>query len=88
MAISSTWHYGFYTILRFAVTAAAIFIAYCAFELRKQLWIYILILVAIAFNPIILVHFDKDTWTIIDIVVATIYLISIFALKPKSRAEK
>lgn len=67
--------YGFYTFLRFVVF---IFCIYCVYHLREiyknKINFFILpILVAILYNPIIRVHLDKESWTVINLI--TIVLI-------------
>jgi len=73
--------YGYYTLLRWVVTASAIFLVYIAYELEKKFWIVPMAIVAILFNPIAPIHLNKETWVIIDFVVAVLFLISIFKIK-------
>lgn len=44
--------------------------------------------IAILFNPIIPVHLTKDIWVIIDLIVAILFLVSIFKIKPKRELPK
>lgn len=77
LAIPSIWPYGYYQFLRLAITAIAIFVAYLAYELEKKSWMWLMAVIAILFNPIIPFYLDKEIWVVIDIIVATIFLISL-----------
>lgn len=83
LAIPAIWPYGYYILLRWVVTASAIFLIWVAYDLKKTFWLFSMVIVAILFNPIIPVHLDKETWVIIDFIVAVLFLISIFKVKPK-----
>jgi phosphatidylserine synthase len=78
---SGLWPYGYYILLRWVVTAAALFVLWNAYELEKKIWVGLMGVVAILFNPIILINLDKETWVVIDFIVAGIFLLSIFRIK-------
>lgn len=44
--------------------------------------------IAILVNPIIPVHLTKDIWVIIDLIVAILFIVSIFTIKPKKQLPK
>lgn len=73
--------YGYYTLLRFVVCGTGAYIAFYSFEEESKIIGSISILVALLFNPIILVHLDKDTWVVIDFIVAIFFSITIFVLR-------
>jgi hypothetical protein len=75
------WPYGYYIILRWAVTGTALFVLWASYKLEKQAWTWIMGIIAILFNPIAPIYLDKEAWTIIDIVVAGLFLASIFQVK-------
>jgi len=81
LAIPAIWPYGYYILLRWIVTASAIFLIWIAYDLKKTFWLFLMGIVAILFNPIIPVYLDKGTWVIIDFVVAVLFLIAVFKLK-------
>jgi hypothetical protein len=78
---SGLWPYGYYILLRWVVTGAALLGLWNAHELKKQSWVIIMALIAIFFNPIAPIHLDKGTWIVIDFIVAGLFLISIFNSK-------
>jgi hypothetical protein len=78
---SGLWPYGYYVFLRWAVTGTALFVLWKALEINKKRWVLIMTAIAILFNPITPIHLDKETWTIIDLIIAGTFLISIFKIK-------
>ena len=75
---------GYYTLLRIIVCGTSIYLLIAAKELKKISWIWIFGFIAILFNPIIKIHLDEDTWKIWDVVVALVFLCSIFMLNEKN----
>ena len=85
ITVLGCWPYGFYTLLRLVVCLTSIFVASFAYKARLRYWTYMMGLIALLFNPIIKVYFNKSTWQLIDLVTAIIFVISIAKLK---RMEK
>jgi len=83
LAIPAIWPYGYYTLLRWVVTATAIFLVWITYNLKKTFWLVLMGLVAVLFNPLIPIYLDKETWVIIDFIVAILFLVSIFKIKSK-----
>ncbi|TFB08173.1 hypothetical protein E3V08_05140 [Candidatus Atribacteria bacterium MT.SAG.1] len=81
LAIPTFWPYGYYILLRWAITISALFLLWLAYESKKTFWLFLMGMIAILFNPIIPIHLDKETWVIIDVIVAVIFLVSIFKIK-------
>jgi hypothetical protein len=81
LALADGWQYGFFTVLRFVVFTASAYIAWLAYEEGKEGWVWFLGAVAVLFNPIVLVSFDRDVWMIIDFLVGVVLTLSIFLLK-------
>lgn len=75
--------YGYYTLLRWVVTASAIFLVWTAYGLKRTFWLFLMGIVAILFNPIVPIYLNKGTWVIIDFIVAVLFLVSIFKVKSK-----
>lgn len=76
--------YGYFTLLRFIVCAVGAYIAYKVYENSKEsLWVWVFSGIAILFNPIIPIHFERETWVIIDLIVGLFFLLSIFFIKTK-----
>ena len=75
------WPYGYYVVLRWVVAVTALFVLWVAYKLEKKIWIGLMIITAILFNPIVPIHLDKETWVVIDVIAAILFLISAFKLK-------
>lgn len=58
--------YNYYRFLRWAVCAVAIVSAIQMHRFNRQGWVWILGTVAILFNPLVPISFEKTTWQIID----------------------
>ncbi len=78
---SGIWPYGYYVLLRWIIVGVAIFVWWVASELKKKGWLWLMIGIAILFNPILPIHLDKGTWAMIDFIVALLFLTSIFKIK-------
>ena len=83
LAMPAIWPYGYYILLRWVVTASAIFLVWVSYNLKKTFWLFLMGIIALLFNPIAPIHLDKETWVIIDLIVAVIFLTSIFKIKSK-----
>ena len=81
LAIPSGWPYGYYTLLRFIVCGTSVYLALFAYEHKKQVWLWLMGFITLLFNPLIPVHLNKESWTVIDLLVALIMLSSIFIFK-------
>jgi uncharacterized membrane protein len=76
--------YGYFTLLRFVVCAIGAYLAYKTYEYNKEsLWVWAFGGIAVLFNPIIPIYFQRETWAIIDLIVGVFLLVSIFILKDK-----
>lgn len=77
--------YGFFTLLRFVVCAVGVYIAYKIYENENDsLWVWVFGGIAILFNPLILIHLERETWWIIDLIVGGIFLLSMFLIRVKN----
>ncbi len=77
------WPYGYYVLLRWIVTASAVFLIWVAYSLQNKGWLWLMAAIAILFNPIIPIYLNKEMWVVIDFIVAILFLVSIFKLKSK-----
>jgi len=82
---SGMWPYGYYVLLRWIITGIALFILSIANKLQRKGWVWLMSSIAILFNPLIPIHLDKETWVIIDFIVAILFFTSIFQVKPEGK---
>ena len=80
--------YGYYILLRWVVTISALFSVWVAYDSEDKFWVFLMVGIAILFNPIIPVHLTKDIWVIIDLIVAILFLVSIFHIKPERKPRE
>jgi len=69
--------YGYYTLLRIVICILAGFTAYTALVSDKKPWLWIFGAIAILFNPIIPIYFDKEIWIFLDAITAIMFIISL-----------
>lgn len=79
--------YGYYTLVRICICLYSAFLAYKSWQKNIQLWMWIFIVIAVLFNPIIPIYLSRELWAIIDIVVAIVFFVSISQLKLDNRQE-
>ncbi len=71
--------YGYFTFLRFTVCAVSAYLAYKIYEDdNESLWVWAFAGIAVLFNPIIIIHLERGTWTIIDLIVGVFFVLSMF----------
>lgn len=48
---------------------------------KKEKWVWIFGFLAVLFNPFIVIHFNRELWSFIDVIVGVFMIVSIFTLK-------
>ncbi len=74
--------YSYYQFLRWATAISSFYLAYVAHDNKRGGWTWIFAIIGILFNPIIPFYLDRETWQFYNVLVATIYLVSIFRFSP------
>ncbi len=61
--------YGYYIFLRLIVCAAAVYLAYCEYVSNQKWnnWAVIFSLIAVLFNPVVMIFLSRPIWFFIDI---------------------
>lgn len=85
LAIPPIWPYGYYILLRLVVSGVAVYAIYVGYNVDLRTIPVILGIIALLFNPIIPIYLKKEVWIVIDIIVAIVFLITIFILRKKFR---
>ena len=62
--------YGFYTLVRFAATAAFAYLAYDSFKSKEDGKGFIFAALALLFQPFFKVALGRTIWNVVDVVVA------------------
>jgi hypothetical protein len=81
LALLDGWQYGFFTILRFVVFFTTAHVAYLAYKEQKEGWVWFMGAIAVLFNPFIPIYLTREVWVVIDGVIGTLLITSIFAFK-------
>ncbi len=81
LAMFDVWPYGFFTMLRFVVFASSVYVAWMAHEAKKEKWVWIFGFLAVLFNPFIVIHLNREIWSVIDLIVGAFMIVSVFVLK-------
>jgi hypothetical protein len=79
--------HGYYTMLHWVCCGTLIFQAYQAVNLKKQIWVWILVITALVYNPIFRLHFNSELWSTINIITSVIVVVSIFALRISKKTK-
>jgi len=77
--------YGFYTLVRIVVCLSAAFMTWISYKKNMSLWMWIMIVVLILFNPLFPIHFLKELWILLDI--ATCFIFGFFLFKYNRRVK-
>ena len=80
--------YSYYVLLRIIVFGLSIYCVYLLYNSKTKNWMFIYIILAFVFNPIIPVYLDRDIWAIIDVASAIIIIVSIFYFPSESQIIK
>lgn len=76
--------YGYFMFLRFVVCAVGIYLTYKTYEDNKEsLWVWVFAGIAVLFNPIFIIHLERATWTVVDLIVGVFLLLSMFIQNKK-----
>lgn len=72
--------YGYYQFLRFGICGLALWLLISDYNKTENLSIG-LIITAIAYNPIFKIHFDKEIWSLINIITILYFVYLIMKIK-------
>jgi len=73
IAVIPIWPYVFYQFLKIVIFGTAVFSAYLYNKEKDKKWMWIMIVIAVIFNPINPLYFGHFLWSIVDIVVALLF---------------
>jgi len=77
---------GIYMLLRIIVTIFSLWTAKDYYDKGLKFGVWAFSFIAILFNPLFIVSFEKETWGTIDIVTALAFLISMYFERRKQEA--
>lgn len=85
LALVDGWPYGFFTLLRFVVFASSAYVAWMAYKSQKEKWVWIFGFLAVLFNPFIVIHLNREIWSVIDLIAGVFIMVTVFVLKLDSK---
>lgn len=71
------WPYGYYQLLRWAVCGVGAWGVIEALAAERRGWATVFGALAVLFNPIAPIRFDRDTWRVLDVATAGVLALSI-----------
>jgi len=81
VALFDGWPYGFFTLLRFVVFTSSAYVAWMVYEAKNEKLVWIFGFLAVLFNPFIVIHLNREIWSVIDLIVGVFMVFSVFVLK-------
>lgn len=81
------WPYGYYQILRLAVTIYGSWMAMEMWMQERVSWAWAFGSIAILYNPIFKISLDRDTWVIANLVAAVFFAAEIAIFKRRAIAS-
>ena len=76
---------GYYTLLHWVCCGTLIYQACKAVSQKRHPLVWILGIMALVYNPIFRLHFNRELWSAINIITSVIVVVSIFALKSRKK---
>ena len=77
--------YGYFQILRFVSLIGFVILGFDAYQKKNQIEVIIYIFLAILFQPLLKISFGRTLWNIIDFIVATGLILSVFSLANRNK---
>ena len=75
--------YDYFSILRWVTCAVSIYTAYVAYSQKIVGWAWVMGVIAVLFNPLIIVRLKRETWTPIDVITGIVLLVSIWFVQER-----
>lgn len=80
MAVFGRWPYSFYVLMRFVACGSAAYLAVGAHREMRHFWTWVMVAVALLFNPLVPVHMSRHDWQRLDVVGAFVFAIYVVIL--------
>jgi hypothetical protein len=66
--------YGFYMMLRLAITVGAVYWAWRAYKIGQRVWTWIFVTVALLLNPFLPLRMHREDWQPIDLCLGIFFI--------------
>ena len=71
--------YWYYQIIRLSATAGFCYLAYLSYKNNEKVTPFLYAFSAILLNPFVKIYFKKQTWNIIDVILAVFLITTLFS---------
>lgn len=71
----------YYILLRFVVCATTIYLAFQAKRLNKNSWMWVMLAIAILFNPVLSLRLDKVNFVLLNLITVCLLIASLVKIK-------
>jgi hypothetical protein len=69
--------YGYYLLLRIVICGICAFLAYRALKIGNDIWVWILGVTAVIYNPIIRIHLTREIWSVVNIATVAVLAVTV-----------
>ena len=88
LALVPTMPYGYYSIMRWLVCGAFVYLAVGEHAAGRTGWVWIWAVAAGVYNPIFRVHADREVWTVANLLTIAVVAIGAYTFKAKRTQEE
>lgn len=91
LLIASTllvWPRPYYLLSRFIVCGTAVYVIWHCFRTHHRVWAILLGIIAVLFNPIVPIRFDRNPWHAVEFVAALIFIVSALGFRAEERPRR
>jgi len=80
LTLSGRRRFAFFLLLRWVVSGCAALLALMAHDREASGWLWVMAGLLILFNPLVPLHLRRETWRILDLLAAGIFVAAAFRL--------
>ena len=84
LTLSGQWRYGLFIFTRWVVSGVGAFLALVVYDQDASGWLLVMVGLLILFNPFVPLRLRRDTWRILYLLAAGIFVVAALKLQPSS----
>ncbi len=82
------WPYDFYTLLRLGICSASFYVVVKAIKAKRPIWAWLMVGIAVLFNPLLPVYVRRGTWRVLDLFAAACFAVSAIMFGTPHRGDQ